>query len=413
MNRIVITSYARTPLDSQKGREFQEMSIPELAVEPVKAAVARSGLGPSDVDGLVMGHVQSGTGEATNLGRHVALKAGLDFTTALAYTVDMVCGSGFQAVVAAMRGIRCGEGPVFIAAGAEMCCHKLIALPLSYMWTGIPKDGILLGGRNSPGDTCSPNEIYGVMYGPGFTVEKAARLYGVTREEADRFAFDSQRKMRLAQESGRFADEIIPFIARHTDRKGNVENITYDTDLHPKGFTTMEGLAKLRPAFEKDGVITAGNASGSNSGAAALVMMTEEEARRRGLAPIAYLNDYAFAGVDPTLMCTGPVPALQKLLKKTGLTFDDIDVLEINEAFAAQVVVCLKMLGFSFDSPLYERLNPNGGAVAIGHPLGCTGVRLVMTAAEELRRTGRKYAAVSACIGGGLGAAILLENAAL
>lgn len=411
MKNLVITSYARTPLDSQKGHEFQEMTLPEMAVLPVKAAIERSRLGKGDVDFLVMGNNQGAAGQASNLGRHVALKAGLDYETALGYTIDMVCGSGFQAVAAVMRGLWCEEGGVAIAAGAEMLSHRLISLPISFAWTGIPKGGILLGGANYDGDPCAPNEIYGRIYGPAFTVEKAARMYGVTREEADIFAYQSQMKMKKAQETGRFDNEIVPFEVRQTDKKGRTTTVVYDKDLHPKPWTTMEGLAGLKPAFEKDGIITAGNASGNNDGAAALVVMTEEEARKRDLTPIAYLRAYAFAGVDPTIMGTGPVPALRKLLKKTGLTFDEIDVLEINEAFAAQVVTCLKMLDISMDSPIYQRLNPNGGAVSIGHPTGCTGVRITMTVAEELRRTGKKYGIASACIGGGQGAAILLENA--
>jgi acetyl-CoA C-acetyltransferase len=387
------------------------MSIPELAVIPVSAAIERSRLGNKDVDGLIMGSVNQGTGEATNLGRHVALKARLDYTTALAYTVNRVCGSGFQAVASSMMEIWAGEGNVYVAAGCEMNSHRLISLPLSFSWTGIPRGGIRLGGGNYEGDPCNPNEIYGVMYGPAFTVEKAARIYGITREESDQFSYDSQVKMKKAQESGRFDSEIVPIEYPQTDKRGKVTKIKCDKDLHPKPNTTVEVLSTLPPAFEKDGIVTAGSSSGSNDGAAAIVIMTEEEAKKRDLKPIAYLNAFAFGGVDPTLMGTGPVPALQKLLKKTGLTFDDIGVLEINEAFSAQVLSCLKILGHYMDSPLYQRLNPNGGAVSIGHPEGCTGVRLTMTVAEELRRTGKKYGVASACIGGGQGAAILLENA--
>ena len=412
MDRIVITSYARTPLSSQKGVEFRQMSIPDLAVAPVRAAISRSNLGRSDVDGLVMGQVSSGTGEATNLGRHVALKAELDFETALAYTVNRVCGSGFQAVACSMMEIWAGEGSVYIAAGTEMNSHRTYSLPLSFAWTGIPRGGIKLGGGgNYEGDPCNPNEIYGVMYGPGFTVEKAARIYGITREESDFFAYESQMKMKKAQETNRFENEIIPITVPQNDAKGKTQYVTYDRDLHPKPNTTLEVLSNLRTAFESDGVITAGSASGSVDGSAAIVIMTESEAKARGLAPIAYLNAFAFGGVDPTLMGTGPVPALQKLLKKTNMSFDDIDVIEINEAFAAQVVSVMKILGYDFDSAFYKMLNPNGGAVAIGHPEGCTGVRLTMTVAEELRRTGKRFGIASACIGGGQGAAILIENA--
>jgi acetyl-CoA C-acetyltransferase len=399
-------------LSSQSGKEFQEMKIPDFAVEPVKAAVERSHLGKSDVDSMVMGNTDA-HGQANNLGRHVALKAGLDYETALAYTVHRVCGSGFTAVTNCMLEQWAGEANVSIAAGAEMLSHNKISLPLSFAWTGMPRGGVLLGGGEYDGDSCAPNEIYGRIYGPAFTVEKAARIHGVKREEADQFAYESQMKMKKAQETGRFDGEIIPITVPQTDKKGKTSMVTYDKDLHPKPFTEIDVIAKLQPAFEKDGIITAANASGNTDGAAAIVIMTEEECQKRGLTPVAYLNAFAFGGVDPTVMGTGPVPALQKLLKKTGLTFDDIDVLEINEAFAPQVLACMKMLGHYMDSALYQRLNPNGGAIAVGHPTGCTGVRITMSVAEELRITGKKYGIASACIGGGMGVAILLENARL
>ena len=417
MKRVVITSYARTPLSSQNGREFIQTSIPELAVAPFKAAIERSQLGTRDVDGVVMGQMDSGTGEATNLARHVALKAGLDCETACGYTVNRVCGSGFTAVTNNMMELWVEEGSVYVAAGCEMNSHKLVSLPLSFAWTGIPKDGITLGGWHGVSDPCTPVELYGVIQGMGFTADKAARVYGVTREDSDVFAYDSQMKAKKAQDSGRFDDEIIPIEVNNTDRKGKITTTVYDKDLHLKPYSTLEVMRTLRPVFEKDGVVTAGSSSGSVDGAAALVMMTEEEAKRRSLQPIAYLNAFAFAGVDPTIMGIGPAPAIMKLLKKTGLKIGDISVVEINEAFAAQVCACLKILSTEtgtdcyIGSPFYEKLNPNGGAVAIGHPEGCTGVRLTMTVAEELKRTGNRYGICSACIGGGMGAAILLENA--
>ena len=408
--RCVITSYARTPLSSQKGKEFQEMTIPELAVIPFKAAIERSNLGISDIDSIVMGNSDT-HGQATNLGRYVALKAGLNCETALAHTVNRACGAGFTAVTNCMLEQWADEAAVSIAAGAEMLSHSQLSLPLSFAWTGIPKGGILLGGSEHDGNACSPNEIYGRMYGPAFAAEKAARIYGIGREESDQFAFESQMKMKIAQKRDRFNGEIIPVTVPQTDKKGNTTMVTYDRDLHPKPNTDLDVIAKLPPAFEKDGVVTAANASGNNDGAAALVIMTEEECRNRGLVPTAFLNAFAYSGVDPTLMGTGPVPALQSLLKKTKLTFDDIDVLEINEAFAAQVLTCMKMLGYDMNSDLYKRLNPNGGAIAVGHPTGCTGVRITMSVAEELKLTGKRYGIASACIGGGMGVAILLENA--
>jgi acetyl-CoA C-acetyltransferase len=304
-----------------------------------------------------------------------------------------------------------------------MNSHRLISLPLDFAWKGIPREGALLGGGPAyDGDPCYPKELFGnnkwvaedgteiPLYGAAFTVEKAAKIYHVTREEADQFAYDSQMKMKAAQESDRFADEIVPIEYPTSGKKGKVETTFCDTDLHPKPFTTIEGLEKLPAAFVRGGVVTAGNASGSVDGAAAIVLMSESEQKKRGLPNLGYVNAFAFGGVDPTVMGTGPVPAIQKLFKKTGLSFDDIDVLEINEAFCAQVVTCLKMFGEEIGGKLYKKLNPNGGATAIGHPEGCTGVRLTMTVAEELRRTGKKYGVASACIGGGQGAAVLIEN---
>ena len=416
MKRIVITSYARTPLSSQNGREFIQTSIPELAVVPFNAAIERSRLGKRDVDGVVMGQMDSGTREATNLARHVALKAGLDYDTACGYTVNRVCGSGFTAVINNMMEMWVGEGSVYIAAGCEMNSHKLISLPLSFSWTGIPKEGITLGGWGES-DPCTPTEIFGVIPSMGFTADKAARIYGVTREDSDVFAYDSQMKAKKAQDSGRFNDEIIPIEVKSADKKGKISTTVYDKDLHLKPNSTLEVMRTLRAVFDKDGVVTAGSASGSVDGAAALVMMTEEEAKKRDLQPIAYLNAFAYAGVDPTIMGIGPAPAIIKLLKKAGLTIGEIGVVEINEAFAAQVCACLKILSTELGtdcyigSPFYEKLNPNGGAVAIGHPEGCTGIRLTMTVAEELKRTGTRYGICSACIGGGMGVAILLENA--
>jgi acetyl-CoA C-acetyltransferase len=410
-------------LGSQKGQEFKEMSIPQLGVVPVKEAIKRSGLGSTDVDGVMFGQMSQGTNETANTARHIALKAGLDPATAQGYTINRICGSGFQSVAGCIMDIHAREGTVYVAGGVEMNSHRLISLPLDFAWKGIPKGGALLGGMDFDGDPCYPPDVFGYEWvaddgtvvplrGAAFTVEKASKLLGVTREEADRFAYDSQMKMKRAQEENRFENEIVAIDYPVSGKKG-VEMIHCDTDLHPKPFTTIEGLAGLKSAFIPNGVVTAGNASGSVDGAAAVVLMTEEEAERRGLKPIAYVVDFAFAGVDPTQMGIGPTAAIPKLFRKTGLGFDDIDVIEINEAFAAQVLCCMKIFGFGFDSDFYRKLNPNGGAVAIGHPEGCTGVRLTMSVAEELRRSGKRYGVASACIGGGQGAAILVENATL
>ena len=408
MERVVLTSFARTPFSSQNGHEFQEISLSSLAFAPMMAAIERSNLGKSDVDCIIAG-VMNQSGEGGNIARSLALRAGLDVETGIGYTLNRICGSGFTTVTNSMMEIWTGQGNVYVAVGAEMNSHTLISLPLSVSWTGIPKGGIMLGGR-AWGDNAMAPDTFGDT-SPMGTVEKAAKLYGVTREESDFFAYESQMKAKNAQENGRLAAEIIPIQAPVTDKKGKVEMVTHDKDLHLKPYTKLDVLATLRPVY--NGVITAGNASGAVDGAAAVVLMSESEAKRRELTPYAYLNDFAFVGVDPSLMGTGPAPAIQKLLKKTGLTLDDIDVIEINEAFAAQVLSVMKMLDVDFESSFYKKLNPNGGGISIGHPEGGTGVRLTMTVAEELRRTGKRLGICSACIGGGMGVAILLENAQL
>ena len=411
MERVVLTSFARTPFSSQNGHEFQELSLPSLAFTPMMAAMERSRLGKRDVDSIIVG-VMDQHGEGGNMSRLLALKAGLDVDTGIGYTLNRICGSGFTTVTNSMMELWTGQGNVCVAVGAEMNSHKLISLPLSFAWTGIPRGGITLGGMVGIENGIAPPQ-YGDT-SPMGTTEKAAELYGVTREDADRFAYDSQMKAKAAQENGRLAAEIVPIEVPQTGKKGKVEMVTIEKDLHLKPYTQLDVLATLPPVYKRpDGVVTAGNASGSVDGAAAVVLMTESEAKRRELPPIAYLNDFAFVGVDPSLMGTGPAPAIQKLLKKTGLTLDEIDVIEINEAFAAQVLAVMKMLGPYLDSDFYKKLNPNGGGVSIGHPEGGTGVRLTMTVAEELRRTGKRLGICSACIGGGMGVAILLENAQL
>ena len=417
MERVVLTSFARTPFSSQNGHEFQELSLPSLAFAPMTAAIGRSNLGKSDVDSIIVG-VMDQHGEGGNIARSLALRAGFDVETGIGYTLNRICGSGFTTVTNSMMELWTGQSNVNVAVGAEMNSHRLISLPLSFAWTGVPKGGIKLGGAVGIENGIAPDS-YGDT-SPMGTTEKAAELYGVTRADSDFFAYESQMKAKKAQDSGRLAAEIIPIEVPQTGKKGKVEMITHDKDLHLKPHTQLDVLATLPAVYKKpDGVVTAGNASGSVDGAAAVVLMTESEAKRRGLPPVAYLNDFTFVGVDPSLMGTGPAPAIHKLLKKTGLTLDDVDVIEINEAFAAQVLAVMKILTKTLGedcylgSKFYSKLNPNGGGVSIGHPEGGTGVRLTMTVAEELRRTGKRLGICSACIGGGMGVAILLENAQL
>jgi acetyl-CoA C-acetyltransferase len=404
MSRYVITSFARTPVGAFLG-ELKDIPVQDLATIAMKEAVKRSSIAPDLVEGVVLGHVIS-TADAANLARYVALAADLR-EECTAFTVNRICGSGIQAVISMVQEMAgCGY-EVAIAGGAEALSRVPYYLPLSVRYQPLRNgNASLICSNEEMARKTAPVGRYAEIHSMGETGENVIALMGISREDQDLFAYQSQMKAKQAIASGRFAEEIVPVEVK---TRKSVEIVARDG--HPRPDTTLESLARLKPVFRKDGTITAGNASGMNDAAAAMVIMTEEKANALGLEPMAIIGDYAFHGVDPTVMGLGPVGAIRKLLARTGLTLGDIDLLEINEAFAGQTLGCLKQLGNYIGTELYARLNVNGGAVALGHPLGMSGARLVGTIATEFRhRKDARWGIASACIGGGQGIALLLEN---
>lgn len=403
MNKVVITSGARTPVGAFIG-SLKTVPAEELAAIAIKEALKRSNdLDPALVDDVVLGHVES-SGDAPNLGRNAALLAGLDHVPG--YTVNRICGSGIQSIVNGAQDIMTGNSEIVVAGGAESLSRAPFYLPLEVRYEGFKMGNQELRDANTKfHHNSQPHPQYPIMH-MGNTAENVVRNYEIPREDSDLFAYNSQMKAKAAIERGRFSKEIVPVEIR--GRKGTATVV--DTDGHPKPNTTLDILATLKPAFEKEGTVTAGNASGMNDGGAAVVLMKEEKAQELGLTPMAEIVDFAVAGLDPTLMGLGPVFAIRKLLEKTNMTKEDIDLYEINEAFSGQMLGCMKELDMYLDSPLYDRINVNGGAVALGHPLGMSGTRITITLMYELIERNAKYGIASACIGGGMGIALLIKN---
>ncbi len=403
MRKVVVTSYCRTPIGAYLG-DLKTVPVQDLGALVIREAVRRSGITLDMVQEVVMGHVMA-TPEAGNFGRMVALKAGCPVTTT-GFTVNRICGSGLQAVISAHQEIAAGCFDIVVAGGAESLSRVPYYLPLSVRYEPLRNGNrTLLCWNEEYMKHNAPEDIYPIK-SMGETAENIVSELGITREEQDLFAYNSQMRVKAAVESGRFAREIIPVPV-----KGKKETILVEKDGHPRPDTSLAALARLKPCFREGGSVTAGNSSGQNDAAAALVMMSEEKCLSLGLTPLAYVEDYGFGGVDPRVMGYGPVPAIRSVLEKNKLTLEDIDYLEINEAFAGQVLGCMKKLGFYLDSPLYQRLNVHGGACALGHPLGMTGARLVGTLCMELELDRKaKYAIASACIGGGQGLAVLLRQ---
>lgn len=403
MRKVVVTSYCRTPIGAYLG-DLKTVPVQDLGALVIREAVKRSGITLDMVQEVVMGHVMA-TPEAGNFGRMVALKAGCPVTTT-GFTVNRICGSGLQAVISAHQEIAAGCFDIVVAGGAESLSRVPYYLPLSVRYEPLRNGNrTLLCWNEEYMKHNAPEDLYPIK-SMGETAENIVSELGITREEQDLFAYNSQMRVKAAVESGRFAKEIVPVLV-----KGKKETILVEKDGHPRPDTSLEALARLRPCFREGGSVTAGNSSGQNDAAAALVMMSEEKCLALGLKPLAYVEDYGFGGVDPRVMGYGPVPAIRSVLAKNQLTLEDIDYLEINEAFAGQVLGCMKKLGFYLDSPLYQRLNVHGGACALGHPLGMTGARLVGTLCMELELDRKaKYAIASACIGGGQGLAVLLRR---
>jgi acetyl-CoA C-acetyltransferase len=348
-----------------------------------------------------MGNVM---GNTPNVARCASLLAGVPIETP-AFTVDRQCGSSLQAVMSAAQDIAAGNSEIVLAGGVEVMSRLIYYLDPSVRAKPFRMGNKVIYDSFVQGTTLvQPPSLYpGVNM--GMTAENVAEKHGITREEQDRFAYESQMKMKKAQEEGKLKDEIFPF-----EVKTGKSSFVFDTDEHPTPGTTMESLAKLRPAFKKDGSVTPGNSSGMNDGASAVVVMSEKKCKELGLKPLVKIVTMTVAGVDPRIMGIGPVPAINKALAKSGLKLEDIDLFELNEAFAAQSLGVLKELGMDMDTELYKRVNVNGGAVAHGHALGNSGTRLLATLIYEMKKRGSKYGAESLCIGGGQGIALIVEN---
>ncbi len=398
MRRAVIIDAVRTPI-GRYGGALRTCRPDDLAALVIKTVVQRTGLDPALIDDVYFGAANQAGEDNRNVTRMAALLAGLPDSVP-GCTVNRLCASGLEAVNVAARMIETGTGDVMIAGGVEsMSRAPLVMLKPE---EGFPRGNVAMADTTLGWRFTNPR--LAALYHPysmGETAENLARKYQISREDQDRFAYESQQRTRRAREAGRFDAEIVP--VEVPQRKGPA--ITVRHDEHPRPETTLADLAKLRPAFAKDGTVTAGNSSGINDGAAALLLVEEETARRLGLRPKAYVGPSATAGVDPACMGIGPVPATHKLLRRADVRLADIDLIEINEAFAVQVLTCIRELGLEGAT-----INPNGGAIALGHPLGCTGARLVTTLVHEMERTGARRGLATLCVGVGQGVATLLER---
>ncbi len=392
VKQAVILSAVRTPVRTFGGA-FKDVGAVELGTLAVKEALQRASLKPAAVEEVIFGNVlQAGLGQ--NVARQVAMHAGVP-ESVCAYTVNKVCGSGLKAAALAAQAIKAGDGDVFVVGGTENMSRAPYLLP-GHRWGERMGDGRLVDYMVTDGLT----DIFSRQH-MGITAENIARQYGFTREEQDALAVSSQKKAEEAITSGRFKDEIVSVAV--PQRKGGP--VMVDTDEHPRFGTTREALAKLRPAFQEDGSVTAGNASGINDGAAALVVMSRDKADQLGLAPLAEIVGYASAAVDPSIMGTGPIPASRTALARAGLAMEDIDLVEANEAFAAQALAVARDLNFDM-----SRINVNGGAIALGHPIGATGARILVTLLHEMSKRDSKTGLATLCIGGGQGIAMIVRR---
>jgi acetyl-CoA acetyltransferase family protein len=391
---IAIVSGARTPFGRYCGK-LKDFTAQELGAVAGQGAIERAGLEVQEFDHAVFGNAQQTSGDALYGARHVGLRAGLPIETP-ALTVNRLCGSGMQAIVNAAQMIQLGEASVVLAGGMEAMSQAPFVIR--------GRDGFSLapGGKLEDSLMVALLDTYCGLYMAN-TAELYGEQQGITRPAQDEFALRSQQKADAAYKDGRLREELVPVPLRNSKGEATGESLTEDDHRRPQ--TTMEGLAKLKPAFGKQGTVTAGNASGIVDGGAAVVVMSLENALKRGLKPLGRIVSWGIAGVDPKLMGRGPVPATKVALEKARLSLDYIDLIEVNEAFAAQYLAVEKELGLD-----REKVNVNGGAIALGHPLGATGTRLVITLLYELRRRKKKYGLATACIGGGQGIAMVVES---
>ena len=394
-----IIDAVRTPI-GKFGGTLSQVRTDDLAAHAIRSLMDRHDFDPVEIDDVIMGCANQAGEDNRNVGRMALLLAGLPFSVP-GETVNRLCASGMSAIIHAHRAIQSGDGDLFIAGGVE----NMTRGPWVISKASKPF------GRDSQMEDSSfgwrfinpkMQEIYGTE-GMGQTAENLAEKYDINREDQDKFAYNSQMKAALAQKEGNFDNEIIP--VEISQRKTDPIKFKDDEFLKPQ--TSIEGLAKLKPAFKKNGTVTAGNSSGLNDGAAAMLIASEEGVKTHGLNPLARILSSSVVGVEPRIMGIGPVQAANKALEKSGLKMDDMDVIELNEAFSAQSLACIREWGLADDDP---RINPNGGALALGHPLGMTGTRILQTAALELQRKQKKYAMVAMCVGVGQGYATIIEK---
>jgi len=390
MRKVVITGAARTAIGSFNGC-FSSVPASDLGAAVIREALARGQVEPGEVSEVVMGQILTAdTGE--NPVRQAAMAAGLPQETT-AFGINQLCGSGLRSVALGSQGIALGDAEIVVAGGQE---NMTRAPHVAYLRGGVKM------GELRVLDTMLRDGLVDVFSGThmGNTAENVAKRWKISREEQDEFSAASQQKVEAAQKAGRFDEEIVPFKV-----VGRKKETVVDTDEFPRHGTTAETLAKLRPAFDKQGTVTAGNSSGINDGAAALVLMSEEEAGRRGIAPLGRIVSWATCGVDPAIMGTGPIPASRRALEKAGWSVADLDLIEANEAFAAQAIAVNREMGWDM-----ERVNVNGGAIALGHPIGSSGARILVTLLHEMARREVSRGLATLCIGGGMGIALCIER---
>ena len=392
MKEVVIVAAVRTAIGSFGG-SLKDISAVELGSLVIKNAIERASLRPEQVDEVIMGNVL-GAGLGQNVARQMSVHAGVPVTVP-AFTINKVCGSGLKAVQLATQAVLCGDAEVVVAGGAENMSQVPYILP-NQRWGSRMGNATVVDTMLRDGLTDGFED-----YHMGITAENVAEQYGITREDQDSFALQSQKRAVAAVEAGRFKEEIIP--VEIPQRRG--EPLIFDTDEFPRKDASLESLSKLRPAFQKDGSVTAGNSSGINDGAAAVVVMSAEKAKELGITALATIKSYASAGLDPKVMGCGPIYASRKALEKAGLTVADLDLVESNEAFAAQSCAVAKEL--NLDS---EKVNVNGGAISLGHPIGASGCRILVTLLHEMQKRDAKRGLATLCIGGGMGTALIVER---
>lgn len=391
MKDVVIASIVRTPVGTFGGA-LKDVTAVELGVVAVKEAIKRAGITPGQVENVILGNVLQAA-QGMNPARQVLIYSGIPQEVP-AMTINKVCGSGLRAISLAAQIIKAGDADIIVAGGIESMSNAPFALQKA-RWGYRMNDGVLI-------DIMIKDGLWDIFnqYHMGITAENVAGRWKLTRQELDEFALGSQQKAEAAIKSGRFKDEIVPVPIK--DKTGEK---LFDTDEHPRFGTTIEALSKLKPAFKKDGLVTAGNASGINDGAAAAVVMSADKAKELGITPLCRIASYASAGVEPAIMGTGPIPASKKALQKAGWNVKDLDLIEANEAFAAQAVVVNKEMGWDV-----SKVNVNGGAIAIGHPIGASGARILTTLVYEMIKRNAKKGIATLCIGGGQGVAVTVER---